>query len=91
MSEHQITIKGELFLSLETYADIYCVEVPWLREVYEHGLLGPGVASGPLVCVAAVHMDRVATIVRLNQNLGMDVMDIRIELGVIGVGSLDSM
>jgi len=49
--------------------------------MFDQGLLGPGVTSGPRMCVAAIHLDRIATIVRLNQTCGLDLMDIQLELG----------
>jgi hypothetical protein len=78
-----ILIEGEAYFSLETLAEIYAVEVHWLQEVYDHGLLGPGVNSGPHLCVASIQMDRVATIVRLHSCLGLDVFDIRLELDAL--------
>jgi hypothetical protein len=81
MKADQISVEGELYLSLETCAEIYSVEVVWLREVFDQGLLGRGVTSGQRLCVAAIHLDRVATIVRLNQTCGLDLTDIQLELG----------
>jgi hypothetical protein len=80
MTPHKVTVEGELYLSLETYAEIYSIEVHWLRDVYDHGLLGSGVNSGSLVCVATTQMDRVATIVRLHEGYGLDVETIYLVL-----------
>ena len=80
MKTDKIVVEGELYLSLETYAEIYSVEVLWLREVFDQGLLGRGITSGQRLCVAAIHLDRVATIVRLTQTCGLDLMDIQLEL-----------
>lgn len=80
MTSHQITVEGELYLSLETYAEIYCIEVRWLRDVYDRGLLGSGVNSGTVVCVSVTQMDRVATIVRLHEGYGLDVETIHLVL-----------
>lgn len=81
MSGGKLYVGGELYLSLETVAEVYRVEVTLLREAYDQGLLGSGVDSGPSVCIAAVHMDRVATIVRLHAALGLDLETIVLVLG----------
>lgn len=73
MTQDKLYLKGELFLSLEVVAEIYKVQVVWLREVYDCGLLGTGVDSDATTCVAAVHLDRVATVVRLHETLGLDL------------------
>lgn len=80
MSDDRIYVDGELFLSVETVAEIYRVEVVWLREVVDAGLLGGDVRSRPVACIAAVRMDHVATIVRLHRVLGLDVEAIRLAL-----------
>lgn len=63
--------RDEPTLSLETVAEIYQVRAAWLLEAVELGLLGPGVGSGTRVRIATVQLDRVATIVRLNQRMGL--------------------
>lgn len=73
MSTERLYIDGELYLSIETVAEVYRVEVVWLREVVDAGLLGAGVGSGPPDAIAAVRMDHVATIVRMHLALGLDV------------------
>ena len=73
MSGDKLYVSGELYLSLETIAEIYQVQAVWLREAYDFGLLGSGVDSDSTVCIAAVRMDRVATIVRLHDVLGLDI------------------
>ena len=73
MTSHQVTVEGELYLSLETYAEMYCIEVVFLRDVYEQGLLGSGVMSDARVCIAVTQMDRIATVVRLHDACGLDV------------------
>jgi len=70
---HQITVEGELYLSLETYAEIFRIQVTWLRDVYDRGLLGEGVPSEAWICVASTQMDRIATLVRLHNSLGVDI------------------
>ena len=73
MSDDKLYVEGELFLSLETVAEIYKVQVVWLQQVYERGLLGAGVDQGRTICIAAVQLDRVATIVRLHESIGLNL------------------
>ncbi len=80
MSHDPIYVGGELYVSLEAVAEIYRVEVVWLREIVDADLLGGGVALEPTVCIAVVRLDRVATIVRLHRTLGLDVEAIRLAL-----------
>jgi len=69
----ELVVEGELYLSLEVVAELYQLRRPWLREVFDLGLLGTGVDDGPTVCIAAVQLDRVATIVRLHRVVGLDL------------------
>jgi hypothetical protein len=80
VSGARIYVGGELYLSVETVAEIYRVEVVWLREALGAGLVAGGVASEPTLCVAATRLDHVATIVRLHRSLGLDVEAIRLVL-----------
>jgi hypothetical protein len=81
VSEERVWLDGELYLALETVAEIYRVRYAWLREVYDLGLLGRGVDRGTTLCIGAVELDHVATIVRLHTVLGLDARAIRRELG----------
>jgi hypothetical protein len=80
MSEHRIQIDGELYLTIERVAEIYAVQSVWLVEAYRAGLLGQGHERGATLCIAAVQLDRVATVVRLRHLLGPDLE--RIELAL---------
>jgi hypothetical protein len=80
VSGARIYVGGELYLSVETVAEIYRVEVVWLREALDAGLVAGGVASEPTLCIAAARLDHVATIVRLHRALGLDVEAIRLVL-----------
>jgi hypothetical protein len=80
VNQDRIYVDGELYLGVETVAAIYRVEVVWLREVIDAGLLEGGVQSEPTVCIAAVRLGHVATIVRLHRMLGFDVDAIRLAL-----------
>ena len=73
MTQDKLYIKGELFISLEVVAELYQAKVVWLREVYDCGLLGTGVDRDATLCIAAVQLDRVATVVRLHETLGLDL------------------
>lgn len=81
MSE-RVYVNGELFLSLEVVAELYEVKVLWLRQVHDFGLLGMGaeLESGNGPRIAAVELDRVATIVRLHRGLGLDLETIALAL-----------
>lgn len=73
MTRDNIYVGGELHLSLETVAELYEVQTVWLRKVIDTGLLGNAVNLGATISIAAVQMDRVATIVRLHEVLGLDL------------------
>ncbi len=77
MTQDRIYIEGELFLSLEIVAEVYRVEVVWLRQVIDAGLLSGGAVREPAPAIAALRMDHVATIVRLFHALGLDLDAIR--------------
>ncbi|QDU83960.1 hypothetical protein Pla163_10610 [Planctomycetes bacterium Pla163] len=80
MRDAPLRIDGELYLRLETVAEIYRVRVAWLHEVCDHGLLGDVEHEGASICVAAVQLDRVATIVRLHHALGLELAAIVLAL-----------
>lgn len=66
-----LRIEGELWLTLETVAECYRVEVTWVREVYARGLLGPGTDVEQTTAVAAAALDRMARVLRLHQLEGL--------------------
>ena len=72
-SEESVYVDGELHLTLETVAEIYRVEVVWLREAYDRGLLGAGRTARRTECIAAARLDHVATVVRLRHFVGRDL------------------
>lgn len=84
MSAGEHYVGGELYLSLETVAEIYQVKIVVLQEAFELGLLGAGADSdagpGARLCIAAVQLDRVATIVRLHSVLGLNLAAIALTL-----------
>lgn len=73
MNGAPITEGGEVYLALEVVAELYQVRSVVLREVYDRGLLGPGLTRDGTVCIATFSFDRVATIARLHQVVGLDV------------------
>jgi hypothetical protein len=81
MTPREVRVFGELYLSLETVAEIYRVQEVWLRGVYEHGLLGTGVDDEVGICIPAARLDRVATIVRMHRVLELDLDTITLTLG----------
>ena len=76
MSQPGVHIDGELFLSVETVAEVYAVKLLWLREVCDSGLVSGALDRDDTVWIAAVELDRVAAIVRLRAVLGDDVQAI---------------
>jgi hypothetical protein len=83
MSADTLKVEGELFLRLEVVAQCFEVKTVWLREVYDCGLLGAGVRRDRELHIAAVHLDRVATIVRMQLVFGMDLVTIEHALGQV--------
>jgi hypothetical protein len=80
VSEASVRFEGDLYLTLEAVADVYRVDVVWLRRVYDAGLVGRGIARDATVCIPAVRLDRVATIVRYHYSLGLDLDAIELQL-----------
>lgn len=76
MSHSGVHIDGELFLSVETVAEVYAVKLLWLREVCDSGLVSGALDRDDTVWIAAVELDRVAAIVRLRAVVGDDVQAI---------------
>ena len=81
MKGEKLYLEGELYLGLETVAEVYRVRAVWLREVFDSGLLGPGAPGERGPCIAAAQLDRVATIVRLHLRLGLDLEALQLALG----------
>lgn len=86
MSTDTLRVEGRLYLRLEVVAQVYRVEPVWLESVYARGLLGPGIPSGQSVAIAALQLDRVATIVRLSHVLELDLDAIELQLTDRGEG-----
>ena len=74
MNGHKrIVIGGELHLSLQAVADCYRVEVAWLQDAYDLGMLGRGRLQDETVVIAAHMLDRAAEIVRLHVYYRLDL------------------
>lgn len=71
--KNHIVIEGEVYLRLEVIAEWYAVEVRWLEEVVEHGLVERRHQSDKTVAIAAVELDRLAQIVRLYFHQGVNL------------------
>jgi GAF domain-containing protein len=67
-----VEVRGELFVTLETAAECYGVELCWIERVYAEGLLGPGERVGPSLAFPAAELDRLAAVLRW-QHLGLDL------------------
>lgn len=80
MSERRIVIRGESFLTLATVAECFHVQVTWVREVYDAGLLGRGERVGDELAIPAAHLDRLALIQRLHRHYGLDLELIEVVL-----------
>lgn len=68
-----LVIRGEVYVSLSTIAACYDVQLQWVEEVYEFGLLGTGESVGEQIAVAAVKLERMARIVRLHFHYGVNL------------------
>lgn len=76
----RVTIHGETFFALTTIAECYSIDVAWVRQVYDYGLLGRGEQVDDDVCVPAEMLDRVAVIRRLQVQAGVNLEGIAILL-----------
>ena len=72
MSQQRV-IHGEVYLTLETVAECYEVEVTWVREVYDVGLLGTGEPVEHSIAIAARMLDRLAEVRRLTLQTGVNL------------------
>ena len=79
-----LTIRGERYVTLPDVAATFEVELTWVQEVYDFGLLGPGEAVGDTVAIASRLLDRVAAIRRLNRVQGVNLPGIALILQTDG-------
>lgn len=78
-----ITIRGEQYVTLHGAAECYEVEVAWIEEVYEFGLLGRGEPADEGLAIPAAMLDRLAEIRRLQQQEGVNLPGIAIILELL--------
>ena len=81
MSAQHIQIRGEAFVTLETAAECYQVELRWIEEVYRHGLLGRAERVSGSLAVPAAELDRLAAILRWHRHHGFDLDTVLALLG----------
>ena len=81
MKHQKRHIDGELYLSLETVAEVYELELVWLEGVRREGLLGDCPEQEERVWIAAARLERVAVLVRLCHGFGLDLRAAAAELG----------
>ncbi len=80
MTRPSLLIHGELYLTLETVAECYSVEISWLQQVYELDMVGPGERVDGSLAIAALMLDRVAEIRRVYLQTGMELSGIAVML-----------
>lgn len=73
MSLVRIELRGEVFVTLASAAEAYRVEVRWVEQVYERGLLGPGERVGAEIALAEAELDRLASVVRWHRHCGLEL------------------
>ncbi len=73
MTWRTIELHGETYVSIATVAECYEVELAWIEEVYTLGLLGPGERVERLLVVSVSMLDRVALILRLERQQGINL------------------
>lgn len=81
MSARPIVIRGETFVTLTAVAESFHVQVTWLRDVHDAGLLGPAERVGDELAIPASALDRVALVQRLHRHYGLDLEVIAVVLG----------
>lgn len=69
----KLIIHGEVYLTCEAVAHCYDVDVAWLVEVREYGLLGRVERLEDGFAVAAAALDRVARILQLQRQMGLEL------------------
>ena len=91
MIAHTLVLHGERYVTLAGVAETYAVELTWIREVYDYGLLGEGEAvpreqaagPGDDIAIAERLLDRVATIERLHRAHGVNLPGIALILELL--------
>lgn len=68
-----LQVRGESYLTLEVAAECYQLEVSWVRQVYDLGLLGPGERTGEGLAIPAPMLDRLARVIHLARHLDIEL------------------
>ncbi len=76
MNSEVIRIRGTTYIALDVVARCYQIEMSWVVEAHELGLLGAGERVGDRLCVETVMLGRLARILRLHRQLGLNLMGI---------------
>ena len=69
-------IAGRSWLRVEDVAACYSVEVAWVREVCDLGLVEARREPDGIELVPAVELDRVADLLRISRALGLDLVTV---------------
>lgn len=69
----RIVIRDQVFVTLESAAECYRVELRWVEEVYASGGLGLGERVGGSTAIAASELDRLAAVLRWHRHYGLDL------------------
>lgn len=72
MTDRYVIVRGERHLTLTQVARCYRIEVTVLREAYDYGLLGAGEACEGDIAIPLRRMERVAEILRLRAQAGVN-------------------
>lgn len=67
------TIHGETYVSLEDISEVCHVEITWVQQVYELGILGPGEHIESVTVVPASFLDRAVRVRRITLQTGLDL------------------
>jgi len=97
VTARSLTIRGEPYLTLSGVAEMYSLELAWVREVYDYGLLGEGETlpqaggrPGDDIAIAERLLGRVATIERLHRAHGVNLPGIALILELMDLMEADS-
>jgi hypothetical protein len=63
-----IQVHGEAFITIETAAECYQVEVRWVEEIARRGILGPAEEVQGSLAFPAAELDRLAAILRWHRH-----------------------
>jgi hypothetical protein len=68
-----VEVRGELYVTVESAAECYRVDVRWIEEVRRHGVLGPAELVGGAQGIPVSALDRLAAVLRWHRHLGLDL------------------